>query len=213
MADFATSRLRSCCRVGGFPIRPKHVALSLVIAGCLVFVTPAFAHHNPFAPVKIGSYIERPPKVKIFKRKIVPLAQPTPDQVRRIVAYEMSLWGGPNPLGRIACESGLRWNAVNGQYRGLLQFGPVWQAMWNGTPRLVRYVRERVVKVRSKKVTVYSNGRIHKRPGPLVTQRRITILSGALPADSTPFHGHAAIRVHQRAISGHGLSTGWECPL
>lgn len=186
-----------------FGLRPPHFLVAVIVAGCLVFTAPAYGL----------SWLQKPPGTIVKRHQVIPLAHPSPAQVVQIAKAEQARWGGPSPLRRINCESGYRWDAVNGPYRGLLQFGPVWQSMWPGTPRRVVEVRVKHRKARAKRFTLRLDGTIKKSRGPKVRQRVIMIRRGMLPRYPSPFHGHAAIRVHQRAIAGVIPSTGWECPL
>ena len=166
----------------------------------------------PQRPHVVRTRVKRPRPIRKVKR-FVPWATPSPSQVSKIIVWEQRRWGGPSLAARVWCESKNRWNAVNGPYRGVLQFGPVWESMWPGTPRGVRVVKRSRVRRPKVRITRYSDGtRKIKRLGK-VWVRKTVILKGRLPKNPSPFHAWAAIRVGQRAVSGHGPSTGWSCDL
>ena len=130
-----------------------------------------------------------------------------------IANREQAIWGGPSIIGRMQCESGLNYAATNGTYDGLLQFGPIWWSMYPGTPRDVtlKASSERTRPIR--RITWWSDGRKQRTVIRRISQDVITVKKGTLPADAGPFHGYAAIRVGQRAVSGDGPTTGWACGL
>ena len=207
----------------------------LCLACLLVFTSVAFAaevvpapslpgdntgeteDNPPVKPAKpkrklVRSFVKRPKPIRKVKR-FEPWASPSPAKVKKIIELELKRWGGPSIMRRVGCESTYRWNATNGRYRGLLQFGPIWRAMWAGTPRGVKIVRKTKVKRAKFRIRIYSDGtRTRKRIGKVKVRKRV-ILKGKLPRNPSPYHAWAAIRVGQRAVSGHGMSTYWECGL
>ena len=162
----------------------------MALAAALTFhLTPADAGVS----YEGAAITEAPKKQKtIYKRHWEPWATPSVRQVHIILREEQRRWGGPHLGGRVACESGYRWNATNGQYRGLLQIGSIWGYLSAGMPRDVQYVTEDKRKVRG------------------VIQRLKIVRRGRIPRSATPYHGWAAARAGQRAVSG-GPTTGWEC--
>jgi len=156
----------------------------------------------------------KPPKNVKKNVKFVPTGTPSVSEVYEIAASEQAKWGGPTLINRIRCESTFNWSAGNGQYQGLLQFGPIWDSMWPGTPRKVVLKNTKTV---NKKIVRYRKwshlrGWI-KKPRKTVKQKVHITKAGKLPSYPSPYHGYAAIRVGQRAVSGHGPTTGWECGL
>jgi hypothetical protein len=159
-------------------------------------------------------HVHRPHKHLTIKRHFHPTAKPSPRQVKKIARVERQRWGGPSILGRIWCESGYRWSARNGPYRGLLQIGPWWSYVYPArTPRKVKIVRHNRRRVPVHRVTVWDSGRRTRERIGVVRQRVTSIRRGKLPKGASPYHGWAAIRVGQRAVSGDGPSAAWECGL
>ena len=156
----------------------------------------------------------KPPKNVKKKVKFVPTGEPSVSEVYAIAAHEQAKWGGSTLVNRIRCESNFNWAAGNGQYQGLLQFGPVWNSMWPGTPRKVVVKNKKIVKKKIVRYRKWSHikGWI-KKPRRTVKQTVHITKVGKLPSYPSPYHGWAAIRVGQRAVSGHGPTTGWECGL
>lgn len=154
------------------------------------------------------------PKAKRVRHKRYhPPKAPSYRQVVWMANLEQRRWGGPSLLNRIQCESGGYWAASNGQYQGLLQFGPIWWSMWPGTPRGVRFTTRERRTYPVLRIQVWSDG---KRVRQQIGKRRqllITKYKGKLARNSTPLDAHAAIRVGQRAVSGDGPTTGWSCGL
>lgn len=195
--------------IGRESIRPRHVLIAAVAAVLAAgSINIAAADESPFL---VSEHVTIPPKHKTIRKHFRPWAHPTAGQVRIILHEEQKRWGGPHLGGRVACESGYRWWATNGQYRGLLQFGPIWGSMWSGAPRGVRYVTTHKRKKPIRRHRHWSDGRwTHHTVRNRIQVIRV-IRHGRIPRSATPFHGWAAIRVGQRAVSGDGPSTGWEC--
>lgn len=163
-------------------------------------------------PVVVEESIFRPERYRVVRvKRWRPWATPSYAQVHKILRAEQQRWGGPHLGNRVACESGYSWSATNGQYSGLLQFGSIWYSMWSGTPRKVKFVERKTVKAPIVRHRTWSNGNKTKRVIGKVKQRRKIIRKGKLPKNPSAFHGWAAIRVGQRAVSGHGLTTSWAC--
>lgn len=165
-------------------------------------------------PVPLESKITRPDsRVTVRVRHWRPWATPTTRQVMIILREEQDRWGGPWLGNRVACESGYSWSATNGQYAGLLQFGSIWSSMWPGTPRGVKYVSTEKKRKPIVRHTLLTSGEWTHRKIGSVRQKKTVIRKGRLPRNPDAYHGWAAIRVGQRAVSGDGLTTSWACGL
>jgi hypothetical protein len=174
----------------------------------------ASEHLGCSQPVRLETKVTRAPRHRLVQvRDWRPWSAASPSQVHIILREEQERWGGPWLGNRVACESGFYWAALNGQYQGLLQFGPIWSSMWPGTPRGVRYESVRKLKLPVVRHTRWSSGRwTHRTIGRSVQRRRV-VRTGRLPRNATPLHAWAAIRVGQRAVSGDGPTTAWSCGL
>jgi len=167
----------------------------------------------PF-PVRESSTVFRPERRRTIRNNHwKPWSQPSIYQVEIILREEQQRWGGPWLGNRVACESGYNWSATNGQYAGLLQFGSIWSSMWAGTPRGVKYKDTFKVKLPIVRHTTWTDGHKTKAKIGKVTQKRTVIRKGKLPRYPDAYHGWAAIRVGQRAVSGDGPTTSWACGL
>lgn len=165
------------------------------------------------ARVAVGTKVTRP--VERRSRTIRgwrPWSQPTYEQVVLIANHEAGLWG-VNVMNRILCESGGRWDASNGQYLGLLQYGPIWYSMWPGTPRRVDFTQVRRPRKPVLRWTRWSDGRWTSKVIRKVRVTRKVRRVGRLPRNPSQLHGWAAIRNGTRAASGHGPTTSWACGL
>lgn len=161
----------------------------------------------------VKTWVEKPDTFVKKKKKFKPEGQPSVSEVHEIINHEQKKWGGPSISNRVGCESGYRWNATNGQYRGLLQFGSIWGSMYPGTPRKVKIADTKTTKKRVWRYFLYEDGtreRVNK--GKIKVKVR-TKKVGKLPSNADPYHGWAAVRVGQRAVSGDGPTTGWSCPV
>lgn len=171
-------------------------------------------HYGCPFPVRESSSTFTPERRRTIRVKgWKPWSQPSVYQVEVILREEQRRWGGPWLGNRVACESGYSWSASNGQYGGLLQFGSIWYSMWPGTPRGVKYVEKRKVKLPIVRHTTWTDGTTTKTTIGKLTQRQRIIRKGKLPRNASPYHGWAAIRVGQRAVSGDGPTTSWACGL
>jgi hypothetical protein len=195
---------------------------SIIIVVCAIgafFVTEAIASEKKVGSVKVKPHVvkekwHKPPKNVKKRVKFTPTGTPSPSEVYEIAAHEQAKWGGPTLINRIRCESTFNWAAGNGQYRGLLQFGPIWDSMWPGTPRGVTIKDKKIVKKKIVRYRKWSHlNKWVKKPRKTINQKVFIIKKGKLPKYPDPYHGWAAIRVGQRAVSGHGPTTGWECGL
>lgn len=165
-----------------------------------------------------GPYVVRTYKLKprkhVHRRKhFTPDCCPSPSEVGRIADLEQRRWGGPSIRGRIYCESTNNYLATNGQYRGLLQIGSWWSYAYAQTPREVVLRDEHKRKRPVYRVKVYDTGRKERHRIRRMTQIVHVKKVGRLPSGASPYHGWAAIRVGQRAVSGDGPNTYWECGL
>ncbi len=193
------------------------VAAFSIAAIAIPLAAPAIPEQQPPQKVIISKKINSPAKKRTFRWKFTPPAHPSPAGVKKIIAREHALWGGPSIYNRVSCETGgiFNWNALNpnGIYKGVLQFGPIWWSMWPGTPRKVRIIITRKKRLKEVHTLIFSDGSKTKQ----VTKRfwgiRKYIRTGYLPKNANQYHAYAAIRVGQRAVSGHGPTTGWECGL
>ncbi|MBA2240045.1 MAG: hypothetical protein H0W09_02185 [Solirubrobacterales bacterium] len=161
----------------------------------------------------VSERIFEPPKRDRVRRRFIPEAQPSPHQALRISRLERERWGGPSIDDRMRCESRLLWNATNGSFRGLLQIGSWWEYAYPKTPRGVTVRRTKHRRAPVIRVRRWSDGRVDRDRIGSRRQRLDVILEGKLPRNASPYHGWAAIRVGQRAVSGDGPSTYWECGL
>lgn len=165
-------------------------------------------------PVVLETKVTTPDRRNVVRIKDWrPWPRPTYQQVVTIAAAEQRRWGGPSLMNRILCESGGSWSATNGQYLGLLQFGPIWWSMWPGTPRGVKLKTRKVWDAPVRRWVRWSGGRWTSKVIGRVRQTKSIIRSGRLPRNPDQTHGWAAIRVGQRAVSGDGPTTGWACGL
>src|SRR4051794_35398083 len=75
-------------------------------------------------PTVVARQYVRPKRARILTTRFEPWAQPSPEQVRTIIAVEAARAGvqASALARRIQCESGFKWSATNGQYTGLGQF-------------------------------------------------------------------------------------------
>lgn len=204
----------------------KRLSIIFTAVIVLVIVTTAFANstkpevQKAEQPVVISKKESAAPKYRVIRVKNwKPWAHPSPFQVKQIANWEQKKWGGPSLLRRINCESTFNWAADNGTYEGVLQFGPVWNSMWPGTPRKVRMVEIRHPRLKVVEITVFSDGSTKRKVVRRFRATRKVVKTGKLPEYKNlkypggPKHAWAAIRVGQRAVSGDGPSTSWECGL
>lgn len=223
---------------GGTALRLAKYAAIIICAASLVFVAYALgntpdqdgdgiADESDRCVTKVGieQHFGCPERVAVETRVVEPVAKrtvrvkgwkpwarPSYRQVVLIANHEAGLWG-VNVMNRILCESGGRWNASNGQYLGLLQYGPIWYSMWPGTPRRVKFTQVNRPKKPVYRHTLWSDGERTRRVVKRVRVYRKVIRKGMLPKNPSQLHGWAAIRNGTRAASGHGPSTAWSCGL
>jgi hypothetical protein len=161
----------------------------------------------------ISRHTHYPPKVIRKTVRFKPNSSPNSSQVRKIAASEQKIWGGPSLLNRINCESGFNYAATNGQYSGLLQIGSWWSYAWPQTPRKVVLSSSRTIKKPIIRHFKWSTGKLTSKTLKKRNVKLIIKRVGRLPANASPFHGYASIRVGQRAVSGRGPTTSWSCSL
>ena len=161
----------------------------------------------------VRSKVVRPKKHINRTRHFTPTCCPSSSEVGRIADLEQARWGGPSIRGRIYCESRNNYGATNGSYRGLLQIGSWWNYAWPRTPRDVTVKDEFWHKVWVKRVRRFNTGALQRFKTRKVRQHVHLKKEGKLPDGASPYHGWAAIRVGQRAVSGDGPSTAWSCGL
>lgn len=179
--------------------------LALLVCCALVATPIALADQGNPIPTPTQGAGHVPPKKITIRRHFKPDATAAGSRLAWIAHEEQKRWGGPSLVGRMSCESGMNSRATNGTYDGALQFGPIWGSMWSGTPRGVTVRRHRTVK---RKVLDAAGARVGT-----VRQHQTVIEHGRLPRNPSAFHAWAAVRVGQRAVSGHGPTTGWSCSL
>lgn len=160
-------------------------------------------------PYVIHKKITKTKSRKTIVKKFKPWAEPSPAQIHKIIDVEAAKWGAS--ASRLRCringESTFRWNASNGQYQGLGQFGA--NAFSRGVAsidtRKVRYVYKvsRPI-IYDNQITLLSDGNFVKRR---VNKRRATykyIRSGMLPKNPPRTHGWTQVRIMARAMVGLG---------
>ena len=159
-----------------------------------------------------------PPARKVVRKRFRPSARPSKAKVRKIIRIESKRWGiAPSRLARrVHCESRYAWSAGNGQYRGLLQFGPnaFARGMRSIKTRGVKIVRKRTRVVRGTVVKHWSDGRVTREPGARKRQRVIKVYRGTIPRRPPITHGWAQLRIGAQSIAGRSaVSSGeWSCP-
>lgn len=187
--------------------------MALISFGALFLGGTATGQSSVPEPTVTNTHFDRPPNTIHKTKKFVPEDKPTPSEVIDIANSEQKLWGGPSIIGRMQCESGLRWNAVNGPYRGLLQIGPWWDYAYPQTPKKVVYKTHKTDKQKVYLVTEYSNNTQTKVVDHYAKVKIKIKHVGHLPDNASPYNGTASIVVGQRAVSGDGPTTAWSCPL
>lgn len=203
-------------------MRKALVALTLLVALAAAAGTQAQENTSPQEPAtmpaktRTGKQVHRPRKVVTRVRKWALPATPPPSYVRTvIIPHEAALWGVSASWlsSRVACESTYRWNARNGQYMGVLQFGwNAWGRAWATMPKRVEKRSSRSRLRRSKVVLLYSDGSRKVVRGRLHRQLVITKHRGRL-TQNTPYHAWAAVRGGARAMAGLGgvRNSEWGC--
>lgn len=201
----------------------QHKIIASVIAISLAIILAIYVPLASGEPTGITgatvvkTEVKRTKTNKRFVKKFRPWAQPSPNQIRRIVSIESRKWGASS--SRLNCringESGHNWNARNGQYRGLGQFAPSTFArgMASIGTRKVQFVSRTYRKrIYDRKIVTYSDGKtkvthINKRIG-----KRTVIRKGFIPKYPAVTHGWAQVRIMARAMVGLGAvnDSEWE---
>lgn len=155
-----------------------------------------------------------PDRYKRRTYRFVPWSKPTYRQVHKIIRWESARWGNSasHLASRIACESGFRWWASNGQYNGLGQFHSNTMARGLSTmPRGVKVKWSRIVRRHTFKVVRYSNNTVKRRKSYTIRVRRTRILKGRIRPSY--LHGWAQVRIMAQAMVGRSAvnDSEWEC--
>lgn len=198
-----------------------------LVACALVGATAAVAPTNAADPAPVAGEKDAPQVAVVstsrkypdrYKRRtvrFVPDARPSPSRVRWIIGQEAARWGvsAGHLASRVACESGFRWWAKNGQYQGLGQFAD--STFWRGVttmPRAVRVKRSRIVKRHTTKIVRYSDNTVKRQKGYMVKVRRTRILRGRI-GGLDRLHGWAQIRIMAQAMAGRSAvnDSEWAC--
>lgn len=193
-------------------------------AGAATFAVPPAAGQTEAsqpssapAPHVASVSVKRPPRRRVITHRFRPWNRATPRQVREIVRSEARRWriGSQGLMRRIGCESGFRWWAGNGPYRGLLQFhsSTFYRGMSTIRDRRVRLVRKRTRTVHETRIVRYSDGTERRRRGRPVRQRVIHIYRGRIPRRPELTHTWAQVRIGAQAIRGRSAvrSSEWAC--
>lgn len=200
-------------------MKKRYLALLSVIA-VLAFTSIAWASDTNeihlTKPQVEHSWIKRPHSERVVK-SFTPPSSPSSSYVTNvIIPYEARRYGGGPLYDRIGCESGYQYNATNGTYNGLIQtspafFGPAWSDVIQDKDLGVKLKSKKNVTRGVYKVRLWSTGK--KTYNRIAVQHipRIVIKKGQLPKNASEWHAWAAVRVGQRAISGHGPTTYWAC--
>lgn len=159
------------------------------------------------------------PKKKVVHRKFRPWSKPSPAQVREIIRSEARRWHIPAwaLLNRAACESHLHWWASNGQFQGVLQFGP--NAFYRGLRTIRSYkfqiVRSTTRRVHDARVTYFSDGTKQRRRTTPRRQRLIVVYTGRISRHPSMVNAFAQIRIGAQAIRGISAvhSSEWSCGI
>ena len=206
-------------------IRRRHIS-TIAATGLLAVALPtalavgprAFAASGPTANasiVRVDSF--KAPRKKVVHRKFRPWAKATPGQVCEIINSEARRWGIPaaSLSHRVGCESHYHWWASNGQFQGVLQFGP--NAFYRGLHTMRSYkfkiVRTKVRRVHDARVTHYSDGSKRIRRTTPRRQRLMVVYSGRIPRRPSMVNAFAQIRIGAQAIRGISAvhSSEWSC--
>ncbi len=194
------------------------VTAALAPISLLVAPSAAAGASGPTANASVVSVKHyRAPRKVVIHRKFRPWAHPTPAEVRTIINNEARTWhiSAAALSTRVACESRYHWWASNGQYQGVLQFGP--NAFYRGLRTIrsfkVTLIRSRIRTVHDAWVTTYSNGQQVRRRSTPRHQRVIVIYTGRLPRHPALGNAYAQIRIGAQAIRGISAvsSSEWAC--
>lgn len=157
-------------------------------------------------PEVVSVKLDLPPRKIEKERKFKAWAQPSPQQIRIIAGIEAKKWGAEEQrlLFRINCESTFRWNAGNGQYKGLGQFADSTfdRGMGSIRTRRVRYEKTSVKKVVVARVAPLSDGTVKRKKAWTRKQFVTTKYKGTIPQDAPTTHGWAQVRIMAQAMVG-----------
>jgi hypothetical protein len=204
-------------------LRNKFIPILAVAVFTAVFTIVAVAQGaagagEPQAQASVVSSKRHvPPKKRVVKARFRPWAKPSPRQVREIIRAEARRYGIPagSLARRVACESRYHWWASNGSYHGLLQFAPgtFSRGLRTLRSRSVTLVRSKVRKVRSVRITRFSDGRVEKTHGRARYQRLVVVYKGRLPRRPSLLHAWTQVRIGAQAIRGVSAvhSSEWGC--
>lgn len=194
--------------------------MTLLLATTLAVITGSGHQAPPAAP--LAPTIIRTDRIYPEHRVVrstaaTPLARPSVAQVERIITIEAARVGASasHLRSRIACESGMRWYARNGQYLGLGQFAheTFYRGMRSIGSRVVKWTTRRVRHKRLTLIDVYSDGSVVKRNGWTRRQTVVHHFRGVIPRHPERTHGHAQVRIMAEAMVGRGgvNNSEWEC--
>jgi len=160
--------------------------------------------------------VKRPDKRVHRVQKFSPPAHPAPSYVFNVILpYEAARAGAS--LGtlsrRVACESGGRWYASNGQYQGIGQFAA--STFSRGLSTIgSRKVTIKTIKFRRMHSRVYrywSDGRLTRSKGRIVRQRIVTRLVGYMSTAYSDAWTQARIMAQANAGRSAVHDSEWEC--
>jgi hypothetical protein len=212
-------------------IRRRHVLIPALAALVAVVVPLAFAltprasadaaapsASTPTATVSVVKVEHRrAPRKKVVHHKFRAWTHPTPAQVREIINNEARRWGvsAASLSRRVACESGYRWWATNGQYSGVLQFSAstFYRGLQTIRSHKLKIVRSKIRRVHDARITHFSDGhRVLRRTTPR-RQRLIVVYHGRLPRTPSVNSSFAQIRIGAQALRGISAvhSSEWAC--
>jgi hypothetical protein len=165
--------------------------------------------------VKVEHYT--PARKKVVRRRFRPWSRPTPGQVREIIRNEARMWRVPaaSLMRRVGCESQFHWWASNGQFQGVLQFGP--DAFYRGLTTIrthkIKIVRSKVRRVHEAQITHYSDGTTVRRRTTPRRQRVVVVYAARLPRRPSIGNTFAQIRIGAQALRGISAvsSSEWSC--
>lgn len=197
------------------------IKLAVPAVAAVAIAAPAGGQETPTAAPLAPTVVQidriYPKRRVVRSTAFTPLARPTVSQVQAIITMEAARVGASasHLRSRIACESGMRWYAANGQYAGLGQFAQetFTRGMRSIGSRLVQWTTRRV---RHKHVTLidtYSDGSVVKRKGWIRRQTVVHHYRGVIPRNPVRTHGHAQVRIMAMAMVGRGAvnDSEWEC--
>lgn len=168
-------------------------------------------------PRLVRSRFLRPAHRVVLHRRFVPWAQPSPSQTQTIINLEAAR-AGVSAAGlsrRVACESGYRWWAANGQYHGLGQFASetFYRGMSTIGSRKVVLVSSTSRLRRVREQRVYSDGHVVIARRGFMRQAVERRTVGWIPRSPVMTHGWAQIRIMAQVLAGRSAvhNSEWEC--